>query len=93
MRLSGDLVLLLPFAGLAVMIVGGMGRIASTAGWLVLAFLTVFAFIDDATVASSTASLAFLLPFFWGGIAISILFAYDRIIRDRRAGRLPTSPD
>jgi hypothetical protein len=93
MRVVGDLVLALPFAGLAAMIVGGMSRIASAVGWLVLASLTVFAYIEDATTESSTASLVFLAPFIWGGVAISIIFAGDRIIRDRRARRLPAAQD
>ncbi len=84
---TGNLYLAVPFAGLAAMVAGGMGRLPAALGWLVIAFLTGAAYIGNATSDSSTASLVFVAPFIYGTLALSILFAIDHILRHRRRPR------
>jgi hypothetical protein len=81
----GNLLIALPFVALAGLIVCGMGRTAATLGWVVLAALTGFAYVAAATSTSSTAVLVFLVPFFWGGIAVAVIFAVDQVIRSRHS--------
>jgi hypothetical protein len=78
------LVVALPFLGLSLMVLGGMGRVATALGWLVLAALTGVAYIAAATSSSSTAVLVFIVPFLYGTIANSIIFAVDAILRSRK---------
>jgi hypothetical protein len=82
--LAINLLVALPFVGLALMVLGGMGRVASALGWLVLAGLTGIAYIAAATSSSSTAAVIFIVPFLYGTIANSIIFAIDTILRNRR---------
>ena len=82
--LAGNLILALPFAGLAAMIVGGMTRPAAALSWVVLAVLTGSAYVDAATSSSSTAAIAFVAPFFPGLFVVSIIFAVDAVLRHRR---------
>jgi hypothetical protein len=77
----------IPFLGLAAMVIGGMGRVATGLGWLILAALTGIAYVAAATSASSTAALVFIAPFFYGAVAVSILFAIDQVIRRRNTLR------
>jgi hypothetical protein len=84
---SGNLILALPFVGLAAMVLGGMGRAATILGWLVLAGLTGAAYVSGATSSSSTAPVAFVAPFVYGTFANSIIFAVDHIVRRRRGIR------
>ncbi len=81
---AGNLILALPFVGLAMMVLGGMGRVATASAWLVLAGLTGAAYVSAATSASSTAAIVFVAPFVYGTIANSIIFAVDTILRNRR---------
>lgn len=71
----------IPFGGLALMVIGGMSRVATVLGWLVLAVLTAGAYIGSATSSSSTSALIWLAPFIYGTIVLSILFALDSILR------------
>jgi biotin transporter BioY len=91
--LTDNLFLAIPFAGLAVMILGGMTRIAAAVSWLVLAGLTGVAYVAAATSSSSTASIVFVVPFVWGGIVVCVIFAVDSTIRSRarkrRSSELP----
>ena len=82
--LGVNLFVALPFVGLAAMVLGGMGRVATVLGWLVLAALTGIAYITAATSSSSTAVLVYLVTFLYGAIVLSILFAVDSILRTRR---------
>jgi len=81
--LAVNLFVALPFIGLALMVLGGMGRVATALGWFVLAGLTGVAYIGAATSSSSTAVLIFIAPFFYGTIANAIIFAVDTILRNR----------
>ena len=81
--LAVNLFVALPFIGLALMVLGGMGRVATALGWFVLAGLTGVAYIGAATNSSSTAVLIFIAPFFYGTIANAIIFAVDTILRNR----------
>ena len=82
--LAINLFVALPFVGLALMVLGGMGRVATVLGWLVLAGLTGVAYIAAATSSSSTAVLVFIAPFVYGTIANAIIFAVDSILRKRK---------
>jgi hypothetical protein len=89
--LAGNLIFAIPFAGLAVMVVGGMSRPAAAFGWLVLAFLTGSAYVDAATSSSSTAAIAYAGPFITGIPVVSVIFAVDPILRRRRKSKSPAS--
>jgi len=84
---AGNLFLAIPFAGLAVMVACGMGRLAAIASWLILATLTVIAYVAAATSSSSTAALVFIAPFVYGTFGISVIFAVDQIVRHRKLPR------
>jgi hypothetical protein len=89
-----NLYLVIPFAGLAVMVAAGMGRTAAAVSWLVLAGLTGVAYVEAATSSSSTAAVAFVAPFVWGGLLVSAIFVVDYTTRRRRRKRghhVPTS--
>jgi len=89
-----NLYLVIPFAGLAVLVAAGMGRTAAGVSWLVLAGLTGVAYVEAATSSSSTAAVAFLAPFVWGGLLVSAIFVIDYTIRRRtrkRGHHVPTS--
>ena len=89
-----NLYLVIPFAGLAVLVAAGMGRTAAAVSWLVLAGLTGVAYVEAATSSSSTAAVAFLAPFVWGGLLVSAIFIVDYTIRRRtrkRGHHVPTS--
>ena len=70
---AGNFFLAIPFAGLAVM--------------LILATLTVIAYVAAATSSSSTAALVFIAPFVYGTFGISVIFAVDQIVRHRKLPR------
>jgi hypothetical protein len=89
---TGNLLLAIPFAGLAAMVAGGMRRVAAALGWVVLAVMTGSAYIEAAKSSSSTAPVLYLAPFFYGAIVLSILFAVDSILRARREGRRAPRP-
>jgi hypothetical protein len=89
--LAGNLILAIPFAGLAAMVAGGMSRPAAALGWLVLAFLTGSAYVDAATSSSSTAAVVFVAPFVYGTLVVSLVFAVDRILRRRRKSKSAAS--
>ncbi len=82
--LGVNLWLAVPFIGLAAMVLGGMGLVATLLGWLVLAGLTGLAYISAATSSNSTAVLVFIVPLIYGTIANSITFAVDTILRNRQ---------
>ena len=82
-----NLYLVIPFAGLAVLVVAGMTRAAAAASWLVLAGLTGVAYVWAARSSSSTAAVAFVAPFLWGGLLVSTIFVVDYTIRRRRRKR------
>ena len=82
-----NLYLVIPFAGLAVLVAAGMGRTAAAVSWLVLAGLTGAAYVSAATSSSSTAAVAFVVPFVWGGLLVSTIFVVDYTIRRRRRKR------
>ena len=88
--LAVNLFVALPFIGLAAMVLGGMGRVATALGWLALAGLTGFAYIAAATSASSTAAVVFLAPFVYGTIGNSMIFAVDTTLRKRKQSALDT---
>jgi biotin transporter BioY len=87
---AANLVFGIPFAALAAMVVGGMSLPAAALGWLVLAVLTGSAYVDAATSSSSTASIAFVAPFIPGLVVVSLIFAVDHILRQRRKSKSPT---
>ncbi|MGH2973239.1 MAG: hypothetical protein ACRDLE_14095 [Gaiellaceae bacterium] len=82
-----NLDLAIPFAGLAAMVVGGMGRVATVLGWVVLATLTALAYVGAATSDSSTAAIVFAVPFIYGTVVVSIIFAIDHVLRRRKRSR------
>jgi hypothetical protein len=84
-----NLVLAIPFAGLAAMVAGGMSRAAAIVSWLLLAGLTGLAYVSAATSSSSTAAIVFVVPFVYGTIVVSLIFAVDYILRRRKR---PNSP-
>jgi phosphotransferase system glucose/maltose/N-acetylglucosamine-specific IIC component len=84
---AGNLVLAIPFAGLAVMVAFGMSRLAAVASWLVLAALIGLAYVSAATSSSSTAAIVFIVPFVYGGVIVSVIFAVDSTIRRRMQRR------
>jgi hypothetical protein len=86
--LAMNFIVALPFRGLALMVLAGMGRTATALGWLVLAALTGIAYIGAAMSSSSTAVLIFIAPFAYGTIANVIIFAVDAILRTRKLRRL-----
>lgn len=71
----------IPFVGLALLVVGGLGRAATSLGWLVLAGLTALAFIAAATSSSSTAVLIWIAPFAYGAVALVIISLGDGLVR------------
>lgn len=81
----------LPFLGLAVIAYGGMSRVATILGWLILAVMTGTAYVGAATSSSSTAPVLYIAPLFYGAIVLSILFAIDDIVRHRRRPRAASS--
>ena len=87
-----NLYLVIPFAGLAVLVATGMGRTAAAVSWLLLAGLTGDAYVEAATSSSSTAALLFLGPFVFGGLFVSTIFFVDYTIRRRRRKRGPPVP-
>lgn len=87
-----NLYLVIPFAGLAVMVAAGMGRTAAAISWLVLAGLTGVAYVEAAISSSSTAAVAFVAPFVWGGLLVSTIFVVDYMIRRRRRKRVRHVP-
>jgi hypothetical protein len=84
-----NLYLVIPFAGLAVLVAAGMTHAAAALSWLVLAGLTGVAYVWAATSSSSTAAVAFVAPFLWGGLLVSTIFVVDYTIRRRRRKRAP----
>lgn len=84
---AGNLLLALPFAGLAVMVACGMGRLAAIVSWLILAALTGIAYVAAATSSSSTAALVFIAPFVYATFGVSVIFAVDQIVRHRKLVR------
>ena len=77
----------LPFAGLAVMILGGLRAVPAALAWLVLAVMTASAYVGAATSSSSTAAVLYVAPLFYGAVVLSIIFAVDSILRGRRGMR------
>jgi hypothetical protein len=84
-----NLVLAIPFAGLAAMVAGGMSRVAAIVSWLLLAGLTGLAYVSAATSSSSTAAIVFVVPFVYGTVVVSIIFAVDYILRRRKGSKSP----
>lgn len=70
----------IPFAGLALLIVFGLRRAASLLGWVVLAALTVVAFVAAAGLwgGGSTPDAAVFLEVFYGAIVLVHLRAHQR---------------
>ena len=82
-----NLFMALPFAGLAVMILGGLRAVPAALAWLVLAVMTASAYVGAATSSSSTAAVLYVAPLFYGAVVLSIIFAVDSILRGRRGMR------
>jgi hypothetical protein len=87
--LAANLVLAVPFAGLAAMVLGGMSRPAAALGWLVLAVLTGLAYVSAARSSTSTAPIVFVTPFIYGTFVSSIIFAVDHILQHRKGAERP----
>jgi hypothetical protein len=84
---ADNLWLAIPFAGLAVMVWGGLRLVPAILGWLFLALITGAAYVGNATSSSSTAPVIFIAPFVYGTVVLSILFAIDSIFRARKRSR------
>lgn len=85
--LAVNLLVARPFVGLAA---DGPGRDwarGDRPGGSSLAGMTGLAYVSAAPSSNSTAALVFLVPFLYGTIANSIIFAVDTILRNRKHAR------
>ena len=86
-----DVALAAPFLLIAILLlVTGLSRLAAVVAAVVLGAIVAFALWSFATSDSSTASLAFLAPWFYGFPLIALVFALDAaarsLLRARRMG-------
>jgi hypothetical protein len=77
----------IPFAGLAVLVIFGLGRAVTALSWIVLAAITACSYLAAATSASSTAALAFGVPYILFAIVVFVVFPIDTIVRAWEAWR------
>jgi len=78
---SEPLLAAIPFVLLALIVLGGMRRLASSICFVVLAGITGLAFIASATNTSSTAGLVWIGPLICGPVVLVILFVGDTVLR------------
>lgn len=76
-----------PFAGLALLVLGGMRRLATSIAFIVLAALTGLAFAADAESTGSTSGLVWIGPLIYGPVVLVILFVGDTVPRAWRTWR------
>jgi hypothetical protein len=83
-----DVIFAVPFVLLAVvLLVTGMSRLAAALAALGLAAIMALTFWSDATSDSSTAALAFLIPWLYGFPLVLLAFVVDAAVRAAAAYR------